>query len=193
MLQRLGMQLVRKCNRTTFIMSSPRVASNASNAASERHRSPSFACCSAIYAPLIQVCWADTLLNSFIQISWHGLSTCRQLRNGYAATSHDASHHLSHNRRCSCTISQPPPELTLATTPEALAILLPSSYPIAAFRRRSIEARGIRVSYKPHPGEVLGQPTPSSVGAGTGEVPVRAPSDSYLEVSWAGSLCRYSR
>lgn len=77
---------------------------------------------------------------------------------------------------------QPPPGLVQATRPAQLAALLPSSYPIAAFRRRSIEARGVRVSYVPHfPGEDPG----SKRGAGDGaaaETAARAPSDSYLEV-----------
>lgn len=64
---------------------------------------------------------------------------------------------------------------------------MPSSYPIARFRRRSIEARGIRVSYKPRPGEVLGAPQPATAAAGAAAEPVaRSPSDSYLEVKTAG-------
>jgi len=65
---------------------------------------------------------------------------------------------------------------------------MPSSYPIAKFRRRSIEARGIRVSYKPHPGETLcpisgSTSTTTTAAAGPAAAPaVRAPSDSYLEV-----------
>ena len=84
---------------------------------------------------------------------------------------------------------QPPPDLRLAASPSELAALLPSSYPIAAFRRRSIEARGVRVSFKPHfPGEVPGSHAPPGGPAADGsgamndsELP-RAPSDSYLEV-----------
>lgn len=69
----------------------------------------------------------------------------------------------------------------------------PSSYPIARFRRRSIEARGVTVSYKPHPGETLGG-APAAAAAGGGDssssgsggntdaLPPRSPSDSYLEV-----------
>jgi hypothetical protein len=95
-------------------------------------------------------------------------------------------------------LPQAPPELRRATTPAELAALMPSSYPIARFRRRSIEARGIQVSYKPLPGEVLGAP-PAAHAAGAssevaaasaaGDMPVatRAPSDSYLEVGRAGA------
>ncbi|KAI8462628.1 MAG: hypothetical protein J3K34DRAFT_527607 [Monoraphidium minutum] len=77
---------------------------------------------------------------------------------------------------------QPPPDLRRATTPGELAALMPSSYPIARFRRRSIEARGIRVSYKPRPGEVLGGPAPAPPEGPCAPPPPRSPSDSYLEV-----------
>ncbi|GBF98047.1 hypothetical protein Rsub_10275 [Raphidocelis subcapitata] len=75
---------------------------------------------------------------------------------------------------------QPPPDLVRASAPSELEALMPSSYPIARFRRRSIEARGIRVSYKPHhAGEVLGAPLSCS---GDAPLPPRALSDSYLQV-----------